>query len=102
MIVNGVLQLVIYMVVLTALVKPVGLYMANVYEGKTALNRIFSPVERFIYRLFGTSETTEMNWKTYALASWFSMRLACLSSTSYSGRKHRCRSTREHNFWRHP
>jgi potassium-transporting ATPase potassium-binding subunit len=68
MTVNGVLQLVIYMVLLIALVKPVGLYMANVYEGKTALNRIFSPVERFIYRLFGTSETTEMNWKTYALA----------------------------------
>lgn len=68
MTVNGVLQLVIYMVVLIALVKPVGLYMANVYEGKTALNRIFGSVERFIYRLFGTSETTEMNWKTYALA----------------------------------
>ena len=66
--VNAVLQLVIYMVVLILLVKPVGLFMANVFEGKTALNRIFGPVERFIYRLFGTTEDTEMNWKTYAVA----------------------------------
>jgi K+-transporting ATPase ATPase A chain len=66
--VNAVLQLVIYMVVLILLVKPIGLFMANVYEGKTALNRIFGPIERLIYRLFGTTEETEMNWKTYTVA----------------------------------
>jgi K+-transporting ATPase ATPase A chain len=65
---NSILQLGIYVVVLIVLVKPLGLYMANVYEGKTALNSIFAPFERFIYRLLGTTETTEMNWKTYALA----------------------------------
>jgi K+-transporting ATPase ATPase A chain len=68
MTINGVLQLVIYMVVLIVLARPLGIFMANVYEGKTALNRIFGPVERFIYRLFGTTEETEMNWKTYAFA----------------------------------
>ena len=66
--VNSILQLAFYMLALLLLVKPVGLFMANVYEGKTALNRIFGPGERFIYRLFGTSEETEMNWKTYAFA----------------------------------
>jgi K+-transporting ATPase ATPase A chain len=64
----GVLQLVIYIVVLILLVKPLGSYMANIYEGKSAVNRLFGPFERVIYRLFGTREDVEMNWKTYALA----------------------------------
>ncbi|MDX1995505.1 MAG: potassium-transporting ATPase subunit KdpA [bacterium] len=64
----GVLQLVVFMVVLLLCVRPLGSYMANVYEGTSAVNRIFGPVERVIYRLFGTRENTEMNWKTYALA----------------------------------
>jgi potassium-transporting ATPase potassium-binding subunit len=65
---NGVLQLVIYMGVLLALVKPLGLYMANAYQGRSVVNRLFGPIERAIYRLFGTSEDAEMNWKSYALA----------------------------------
>jgi potassium-transporting ATPase potassium-binding subunit len=64
----SVFQLVLYMVVLIALVKPLGTYMANVYEGKSAVNRVFVGLERVIYRLFGTREDVEMNWKTYALA----------------------------------
>jgi K+-transporting ATPase ATPase A chain len=64
----GVLQLVVYIVVLILLARPLGIYMANVYEGKSAVNRWFGPVERGIYRLFGTREDIEMNWKTYALA----------------------------------
>ena len=64
----GILQLILYVVVLLLCVKPLGSYMANVYEGKSALNRIFAPVERGLYRLFGTRADVEMNWKTYALA----------------------------------
>jgi len=67
----GVVQIVLYMVVLLLCVKPLGLYMANVYEGKTILNKTFAPIERVIYRLFGTREDVEMNWKTYALAFLF-------------------------------
>ena len=64
----GALQLVIYLVVLLLLVKPLGSYMANVYQGTSVVSRVFAPVERVIYRLFGTCEDVEMNWKTYALA----------------------------------
>jgi K+-transporting ATPase ATPase A chain len=64
----GILQLTIYMVVLLLGVKPLGSYMANVYEGRSVVNRVFAPVERAIYRLFATREDAEMNWKTYALA----------------------------------
>ena len=68
MTVNSIVQLVFYMVVLLALAKPLGSYMANVYEGRSVINRVFGPIERFLYRLFGVSEDDEMNWKTYALA----------------------------------
>jgi K+-transporting ATPase ATPase A chain len=68
MTVNSILQLVIYMVVLIACAKPLGTYMANVFEGKSAVNRIFGPVEHLLYRLFGIKEEDEMNWKTYTLA----------------------------------
>src|SRR5579871_531783 len=69
---NGIFQIVVYLVVLLLLVKPLGLYMANIYEGKpTLLSRAFGPFERLIYRLCGTSETEEMSWQTYALALIF-------------------------------
>lgn len=65
---NGILQIVVYLVVLTLLVKPLGSYMANVYAGHSVVNRVFGPLERLIYRLFGTREDAEMNWKTYTLS----------------------------------
>src|SRR5258708_4823947 len=66
---NGILQIVLYLVVLLLLVKPLGLYMARVYQGEPiVIDRALRPVERLIYRLCGTREDDEMNWKTYSLA----------------------------------
>ena len=66
---NGWLQLGLYLVVLIALVKPLGAYMARVYEGQfTHLDRVIGPIERLIYRLSGVRSQAEMNWKTYAIA----------------------------------
>lgn len=66
MIGNGVLQLVLYLVVLLALVKPLGWFMARVYEGKPCgLDRILGPIERLTYRLSGIKSTEEMGWKRY-------------------------------------
>lgn len=66
---NGYLQIGFYLVVLLALVKPLGAYMARVYEGKSfGLDRVLGPFERLIYRLCSVRSTEEMNWKTYALA----------------------------------
>jgi potassium-transporting ATPase potassium-binding subunit len=66
---NGWLQLILYFVVLIALVKPLGAFMARVYDGeKTRLDRIIGPIERPIYRLSGVNPQAEMSWKTYALA----------------------------------
>jgi potassium-transporting ATPase potassium-binding subunit len=65
---NGVLQLVFYLVVLLALAKPLGVYMARVYEGRrVALDPALGWLERLIYRVSGLSPKAEMGWKTYAL-----------------------------------
>jgi K+-transporting ATPase ATPase A chain len=64
------LQLILYLVVLLALAKPLGTYMARVYEGGwTILDRVLGPIERLIYRVAGIRPEVEMNWKVYALAA---------------------------------
>src|SRR5512146_603107 len=62
-------QLIIYFVVLLGLVKPLGVFMARVYQGEhTLLDRVMGPVERLVYRLAGVSPAQEMDWKAYAVA----------------------------------
>jgi potassium-transporting ATPase potassium-binding subunit len=64
---NGILQLVVYVVVLLALAKPLGGYMARVYEGRAGLHQTaLGWLERLLYRLAGVRESDEMGWKTYA------------------------------------
>src|SRR5262245_42467214 len=66
---NGVLQLILYVVVLLALAKPLGAYMARVYEGRRlVLEFPLGWLEHLIYRLSGVRAGDEMGWKTYALA----------------------------------
>jgi potassium-transporting ATPase potassium-binding subunit len=65
---SGALQLVLYVVVLLALAKPLGAYMARVYEGRPCgLDRVLGWLERFVYRLSGIRPAEEMSWKTYAV-----------------------------------
>lgn len=65
----GWLQFVFYIIVLLVLVKPLGLYMAHVYQGEqTLLTPILAPLERLLYRLAGIDPNEEMDWKTYAIA----------------------------------
>ena len=66
---NDFLQIAIYFIVLILLIKPLGSYMARVYEGEaTLLSRPLRPVERLIYRLLGVDPDDEMDWKAYTLA----------------------------------
>ena len=63
------LQLVFYFVVLLLLARPLGSFMARVYQGEhTLLDPVLGPLERLLYRLSGVDPAVEMNWKTYALA----------------------------------
>jgi K+-transporting ATPase ATPase A chain len=69
MTVYGIIQLVFYVVVLIALAKPLGAYMARVFENRPlGLDRVLGPVERLIYRGCGIRATGETGWKTYAVA----------------------------------
>ncbi len=62
-------QLIFYIVVLLLLAKPLGSFMAKVYQGEhTFLDRVLGPVERLIYRVSGVKPEEDMNWKTYAVA----------------------------------
>ncbi|MET0532724.1 MAG: potassium-transporting ATPase subunit KdpA [Steroidobacter sp.] len=63
----GIMQIVIFAIVLTLLVKPLGNYMAKVYLGeRTLLSPVLGPVERGIYRLCGVDANAESSWKRYA------------------------------------
>ena len=51
---QGLLQLAVYLAVLLLLVKPLGAYMAAVFEGRrTFMSPLVGPVERLIYRAGG-------------------------------------------------
>src|SRR5262249_3794182 len=66
---NGYIQLGLYLVVLLALAKPLGGFMARVYMGQpSGLDRVLGPLERLIYRLCGVRAEEEMGGKTYAIA----------------------------------
>ena len=66
---NAWLQTGLFFGLMLALVKPLGWYMARVYEGKPCgLDRALGPVERLIYRACGVKSEEEMDWKTYAKA----------------------------------
>jgi potassium-transporting ATPase potassium-binding subunit len=66
---SGILQLALYVVVLVALAKPLGLYMARVYEGRSCgLDRTFGWLERLIYRVCNVRASEEQGWKAYAVA----------------------------------
>jgi len=65
---NAGLQLGLYVVGLIGLAKPLGLYMARVYEGQAhPLARWLGPVERICYRAMGVDPQEEMDWKRYAV-----------------------------------
>jgi K+-transporting ATPase ATPase A chain len=66
---NDIVQIVLYFGVLLLLAKPLGVYMARVYEGQpSGLDRVLGPVERLFYRLCGITSDEEMDWKKYALS----------------------------------
>jgi potassium-transporting ATPase potassium-binding subunit len=66
---SGWLQIALYFVVLTALVVPLGRFMARVFEGeRTFLSPVFRPVEAVLYRAAGVDEGREQHWLTYTVA----------------------------------
>ena len=66
---NGWLQIAVFFALVLALAKPMGLYMAQVYERKrTWLDPVLVPVERLLYKLTGVDAKAEMRWTEYGAA----------------------------------
>ena len=66
---NGWLQIAVFFVLVLLAAKPMGLYMARVYERKkTWLDPVLVPVERLLYKLTGVDADAEMKWTEYGVA----------------------------------
>ena len=63
----GVLQIFVYFLILLALTKPMGIFMARLFEGeRTFLHPVIRPFERLVYKLSGVDENHEQHWTHYA------------------------------------
>ncbi|CAA9892252.1 potassium translocating ATPase, subunit A [Candidatus Methylobacter favarea] len=72
---NGLLQITLYLAALLLLAKPLGLYMAKVYENRPLfLTRLLGPLEAGLYRFSGVDPEQDMRWQDYAAALlWFNL-----------------------------
>jgi len=65
----GWIQIVVFVLLILALTKPLGVYMYRVFEGdKQPLPRFFGPIERFGYRMMGVDPHREQTWVNYTIA----------------------------------
>src|SRR5713226_6184632 len=64
---NGWIQIFVFLAVILAITKPLGVYMAKVFSReRTFLDPVVRPVERLLYRVTGVDEAHEMRWTEYA------------------------------------
>src|ERR1041384_4671851 len=77
---SGWIQFAFYQVALALVTKPMGLYLMRVLdaEGRTWLDPLLTPVERFTYRAMGVDPRKEHNWKQYTLAMLLFSLVGCL------------------------
>jgi K+-transporting ATPase ATPase A chain len=63
------LEYAVFLLIVVALVRPVGTYLALVFTGgRTLLDHALRPVERAIYRLTRVDPDHEMDWRECALS----------------------------------
>jgi K+-transporting ATPase ATPase A chain len=63
---TGILFIVLFLGLLLAVTRPLGAYMARVYQGeRTWLDPVLGPVERLLYRICGVDPAAEQGWKLY-------------------------------------
>jgi K+-transporting ATPase ATPase A chain len=65
---NGWFQILFFFTLVLVCAKPLGAYMARVFEReRTLADGVFRPIERLVYRLTGIDEAHEMRWTEYAV-----------------------------------
>jgi len=66
---NGWIQILLFLVLIFAVTKPLGVFMTRVFNReRTFLDPLARPVERLLYRVTGVDENHEMRWTEYAVA----------------------------------
>ncbi|HTV08103.1 MAG TPA: potassium-transporting ATPase subunit KdpA [Candidatus Aquilonibacter sp.] len=66
---NGWLQITVFIAAVLLLARPMGLYLARVFERRhTFLDPVLGPCERLLYKLTRVDPAHEMRWNEYALA----------------------------------
>ncbi len=69
---NGWLQILFFFLMILAITKPMGMFMAHVFNReRTFLDPVLRPIERLIYKLTRVDEEREMRWTEYAVAMLF-------------------------------
>jgi len=64
---NGWMQIGLFLALILAITKPIGVFMARVFGGeRTFLDPVLRPIERLLYRVTGVDEKHEMRWTEYA------------------------------------
>src|SRR5262245_51598545 len=77
---SGWLQLFLFVAALIAITKPMGLYLTQVLDanGRTWLDPVLKPLERFTYRVMGVKPDREHDWKQYTFAMLLFSMVSCL------------------------
>src|SRR5882762_8172542 len=66
---NGWFQIAFFLLLILAVTKPLGVFMARVFNReKTFMDPVLRPLERLLYRVTGVDETHEMRWTEYAVS----------------------------------
>ncbi|MGA3054081.1 MAG: potassium-transporting ATPase subunit KdpA [Candidatus Korobacteraceae bacterium] len=66
---NGWIQIVIFLALILAVTKPMGVFMTRVFNReRTFMDPVLRPIERLIYRATGVDENHDMRWTEYAFA----------------------------------
>ena len=66
---NGWIQIGVFLAMILAITKPLGVYMAKVFSReRTFLDPVVRPIERLLYRVTGVDEEHEMRWTEYAFS----------------------------------
>ena len=69
MTINGWLQIFVFLGLIFAVTKPMGVFMARVFSReRTFVDPVLRPIERLLYRMTGVDENYEMRWTEYAIS----------------------------------
>src|ERR1035438_10767799 len=66
---NGWIQIGVFLALILAITKPLGVFMAKVFRReRTLFDPVARPIERLLYRVTGVDEEHEMRWTEYAFS----------------------------------